>query len=216
MKKYYIISLVIIIVSILIGAYFYPSLPEQMASHWNIGGKVDGYMPRFWGVFLMPIISIVLYLLFLIIPKIDPLKKNILSFQDYFGMFIVLLFLFLLYLYALTLAWNMGYRFELIMYLAPAFAVLFYYAGILTQNAKKNWFIGIRTPWTLSSDTVWHKTNTLGGKLFKATGIICLFALVFPSLAIWFILIPIIVVAVFTIVYSYILFKKEVTGTRDR
>jgi len=77
LRKSEIISLVIVIISLIIGIYFYPLMPEKVASHWNAEGKVDGYMPKFWGLFLMPIISAVLLFLFIIIPKIDPLKHNI-------------------------------------------------------------------------------------------------------------------------------------------
>ncbi|MCK7526815.1 MAG: DUF1648 domain-containing protein [Ignavibacteriales bacterium] len=57
-------------------------LPEQMASHWNVNDQVDGYMPKFWGVFLMPLVTLGMFLLFLVIPNIDPLKANIAQFRD--------------------------------------------------------------------------------------------------------------------------------------
>ncbi len=141
----------IILVSFLIGVYLYPDMPDKMASHWNTNGMVDGYMPKFWGLFLMPVISILLFLAFILIPKIDPLKENIAKFRGYFDVFILLLFGFLFYLYMLTLLWNLDYRFDLIRLLAPAFGILIYYAGVMTENAKQNWFISIRTPWILSS-----------------------------------------------------------------
>ena len=120
-----------------------------------------------------------------VIPKIDPLKENIAKFRPYFDLFILLLFGFLFYLYLLTIAWNLGYRFNIIQLMAPAFGLLIYYAGVLIENSKQNWFIGIRTPWTLSSEKVWNKTNRQAGKLFKAAGVLSLLVLYFlnmPSL----------------------------------
>jgi len=94
--------------------------------------------------------------------------------------------------------------------LSPAFAILLYYSGTLTEKAKQNWFVGIRTPWTLSSEKVWQKTHKIGGKLFKICGIIALLGFFFPDLAFLFILVPLLSVCVYTIVYSYFEYKKEV------
>ena len=98
----------------------------------------------------------------------------------------------------------------MIQALAPAFGGLFYYCGILAKNAKRNWFIGIRTPWTLSNEKVWDKTHRVGGQLLKIAGIIALFGVFFPSYALLFIFAPVVLVAAYTITYSYIEYKKEV------
>lgn len=209
MRKYTIIILLIIIISFALGFYFYQKMPERVAGHWNSQGQVDGYMPKFWGLFLMPIISLALFLLFLLIPKIDPLGENIAKFRKYFDLFILLIIVFLFYLYLLTIIWNIGKSFNMTQALIPAFGILFYYCGILIENAKRNWFIGIRTPWTLSSDLVWEKTHKIGGKLFKLSGIISLLGLLFLKYALLFVLIPVIITAIYTIVYSYFLYQKE-------
>jgi uncharacterized membrane protein len=166
-------------------------------------------MPKFWGTFLIPIIALVLWIVFLVIPRIDPKRENIEKFRKYFDGFIAALFVFLLYLYVLTLYWNTGYRFNMVIFLMPAFAVLFYMVGILVSHAEMNWTIGIRTPWTLSSETVWKKTHVLTGKLFRASGIITLTGVLFPDFAIWFLLIPVLASAVVSTVYSYLAYRKE-------
>lgn len=208
MKKSEIIILIIILLSFAIGIYFYPQMPSQMASHWNAQGKVNGYMTRFWALFLMPIMSIALFLLFIFIPKIDPLKENIEKFRKYYDGFVVLMIAFLFYVYLLTVFWNIGMKFDMTQVLTPAFAILFYYIGVLMENAKMNWFIGIRTPWTLSSEKVWDKTHKIGGKLFKIAGLIAFFGLLLPGYAIFFMVIPVIFISLYTIVYSYFEYKK--------
>jgi uncharacterized membrane protein len=95
------------------------------------------------------------------------------------------------------------------VFLSPALAILFYYTGILIENAKRNWFIGIRTPWTMSSDKVWDKTHKIGGKLFKIAGVFTLLAIFFESFAVFFIVVPVISISIYTIVYSYFEYKKE-------
>lgn len=210
MRKSEVIIAIILLVSFVIGIFLYPEMPEKMASHWNAKGEVNGYMPKFWGLFLMPIISVAILSLLILIPKMDPLKKNIDKFRKYFDIFIVVIALFLFYLYILTLLWNLGKRFNMTLFLLPAFAVLFYCIGILTENAKQNWFIGIRTPWTLSNEKVWDKTHKLGGKLFKIVALITLVGAIVGKYTILFILIPIILVVIYLFVYSYFEYKKEI------
>lgn len=209
MKKSKVIIFLIILLSFAIAVYLYPKMPARMASHWNFQGNVDGYMPKFWGLFLMPFISVIIVLLLIFLPKIDPLKANIEKFRKYFDGFIILMMLFLLYIYLLSIYWNLGGRFNMGRLMAPALAILFYYCGVLIEKAKRNWFIGIRTPWTLSSDRVWDKTHRLGGKLFKIAGVIALLGIFFPNSGFYLVLIPVIATSFYAIVYSYFEYQKE-------
>ena len=209
-KNIQILIIGLILVSFLIGAYLYPYMPEKMASHWDANGSVDGYMPKLWGLFLLPVISAILFLVYMLVPKIDPHKGNIEKFRGHFDVFILLLFVFLFYVHMLTMLWNLSYRFNIIQLLAPAFGLLIYYAGIMMENAKQNWFIGVRTPWTLSSEVVWDKTNKLAGKLFKVAGVLAAMGLIFPKYAIFLILVPVILAAVYPIIYSYQKYQQEI------
>jgi len=209
MRKSRIIILLIILISFAVGIYLYPLFPDTMASHWNVQGQVDGYMSKFWGAFLMPFIVVGLFLLFIVIPKIDPLKENIEKFRKYYETFIVAIILFLFYIYILTLVWNLGITFDMNRFLIPAFGILFYYAGILVENAKRNWFIGIRTPWTLSSEVVWEKTHRIGGKLFKIAGIIALLGIFVPQYTFFLVMIPVLSFSLYVIAYSYFEYQKE-------
>ena len=209
MRKINLFILGVIVFSFAVGFYFCPQMPQEMASHWNSQGQVDGYIGKFWGVFLMPIISLAIFFMFLIIPKIDPLKKNIDKFRKYFDWFILLMVIFLFYIYLLTLFWNLGYRFNMGQLMIPALGILFFYIGILVEKAERNWFVGIRTPWTLSNDQVWQKTHQLGSKLFKISGIIAFIGVFFPRYSLWFVLIPVIFTAIWTTIYSYFEYQKE-------
>jgi uncharacterized membrane protein len=209
MKKMEIFTLAIIALSFLIGVVMHPLMPDSMASHWDMQGNVNGYMPKFWGIFLMPVLSLVMLLIFMTIPKIDPMRKNVAKFRNYFDMFVMVIILFLFYIYLLTLLWNFGLTFSISRFLIPAFTGLFYYMGVLLEKTKRNWFIGIRTPWTISSEKVWNKTHKLGGKLFKATAIVILLGLFFERIAFLLVIIPIIVVTAYTFAYSYIEYQRQ-------
>lgn len=210
MKKSEVLTSGIILLSFIVGIYFYSQLPQKLASHWNIRGEVDSYLPKFWGLFLMPVISTGVLLLFILIPNIDPSKENFEKFRKYYDRFVVLIITFFLYLYLLTIFWNLGVKFNIVQFLVPALAILFYYCGILLENVKKNWFVGIRTPWTMMSEKVWDKTHKLGGKLFKIVGIFTLLGILFPDYAIFFVFIPVIFLTAYTVIYSYFEYQKEV------
>jgi uncharacterized membrane protein len=205
-----IIVTILIVASTLVGILLWNQLPEPMASHWGTDDQVNGTMSKFWGVFLMPVITIAMLLLFLVVPAIDPLKANIAQFRDYFNSFIALIVAFMVYIYGLTLVWNLGYtNFRMSTAMLPAMGLLFIFVGLMIGKAKRNYFIGIRTPWTLSSDKVWDETHRVGGKLFIASGMLALLGAFFPDYSFWFIMVPVLGTALFTVVYSYVLFQRE-------
>lgn len=204
-----ILTLIIISLCFVSGLFSYYLMPDQMASHWNIEGQVDGYVSRNFGIFFLPSFLLILALILLFVPQIDPLKKNIDKFKDDYEMFIVWFAVFFFYVYVLTLFWNMGISFNMNTALMPALGFLFFYVGVLIKKAKRNYFIGIRTPWTLASDKVWDKTHKLGSKLFKLTGLLVVVSALFPQYSFLFVFIPIIFVSLFLVAYSYYEFKKE-------
>jgi uncharacterized membrane protein len=201
---------VLIAATVLAGVVLYPRLPDPMASHWNFQDEVDGHMTRFWGVFMMPIITAAIVGLFLVIPSIDPLRANISRFRPTFNAFILLMVLFLGYIWKLSILWNLGYRsFRMSTAIMPAMGLLFIFIAHLLRMSKRNWFIGIRTPWTLSSDAVWDATHRLGSVLFLVAGILALLGSLFGKYAYLFTLVPVITVTVVLVIYSYVVFQRE-------
>jgi uncharacterized membrane protein len=209
MKKITVLNLALVLVSFGVALSLYDSMPDVVASHWNDKGEVNGYMGKFWGMFLLPIISAGTFLIFLAIPKMDPLKRNDEKFNENLGKFLAAIQGFFLYIFILTAIWNLGYEFQMSRVLAPAFAVLFFCCGIFIEKIGRNYFAGIRTPWTLNSEEVWNKTHKMGGKIFKAVGILSLMGLIFPNQAFFFIIGPVILAAAFLFIYSYILYRRE-------
>ncbi|KKG70508.1 SdpI family protein [Methanosarcina mazei] len=199
----------LVLLSFILSIYFYPQVPDQMATHWDSQGEVNGYMSKFWGTFFMPLLITGLVILFLVIPKIDPRKENIEMFRKHYEGFRLVLIIFLVLVHLHILLWNTGTQISPNAVIPLGMGLLFYYAGVLTENAEQNWFIGIRMPWTLSSENVWKRTNCLGGKLFRIAGITAFSGVFFPEYAIYFILVPAVIVVVITVVYSYLEYKKE-------
>ncbi|MDD3083918.1 MAG: SdpI family protein [Candidatus ainarchaeum sp.] len=205
--SYYLIFLMLVI-SLISSFLVFDLVPNTIPSHWNAEGKVDGYSPKELGLFLMPIITILVIITIIIIPKIDPKKKNIKKFRFYFDVFVVTLTGFLLYLHFLTIFYALELIKNMILMLLPAFAFLFFVIGIMVEKAKQNYTIGIRTPWTLANEKVWEKTHEKTGKWIKIASIITLIGIFFQGLEIFFILTPIIIVFIISTIYSYYLFSK--------
>ncbi|MBI5825257.1 MAG: SdpI family protein [Chloroflexi bacterium] len=206
-----IITLSLISIALITGLMFWNQLPEQMASHWNVNDQVDGYISKFWGVFLMPLVTLGMFALFLVVPNIDPLRANIAQFRETFNVFIALIVAFMLYIHGLTLVWSLGYQdFKMSAAMLPFMGILFIAIGYLLKQAKRNFFIGIRTPWTLSSDSVWDKTHQLGSVLFMLSGAFAMLGGFFGgTAAFWLMFVPLIGSSLFLAVYSYVLYKNE-------
>lgn len=205
-----ILVMFMIMLAIVAGMVLWAQLPEQMASHWDANDQVNGYMPKVWGVWMMPLVTLGMLALFLTIPNIDPLKANIEQFRGVFNLFILFISAFMLYMHGLTLAWNIGFQFRMSSAMLPFMGILFIFMGYLLKQAKRNFFIGIRTPWTLSSDTVWDKTHQLGSVLFIASGVLSIAGSFFGGMtALWLTLFPLLGSTLILVLYSYVLYQRE-------
>ncbi|MBW2988480.1 hypothetical protein DRJ48_04290 [Candidatus Woesearchaeota archaeon] len=208
-SRYDLMLLGLVLVGMVFGLALYNKLPERVAIHWNAQGMPDSYAHKALLVFLMPGLGLVFWWLMRVIPNIEPFKANIQKFIGSFNLFIVAMVAFLLYIQVASIAYNLGFGMDLSKIILPGIAIIIYLAGVLTEKSKRNYFIGIRTPWTLSSDKVWDKTNTLGGRLFRIAALFILASTVLPGKWAFILTIALVLgVACFTIFYSYFLFAK--------
>ena len=188
----------------------YPSLPPVMATHFAANGHVNGTMNSLLGAFTLPVIMLlVLLLLFMAIPHIDPLRVNIAQFRRQYDTFVALLMLFFAAIQATIISRSLGSTLDPMYVVLPAIGILIFYLGTIMPKTRRNWFIGIRTPWTISSDYVWQKTHELGGTLLQILGIIIILSVFVTAYALWIILVPLIIIAIGLILYSYFLYEQE-------
>lgn len=209
MNKALAASLALIAIMFLVSIYFYPLLPEKLASHWNEFGQADGYSGKLFGLLILPVVTLLIFLLMLAIPRIDPLKQNIKKFSWEYNGLILLFVLFFFALHAFLLAFNLGLRYDIRYVIVPGIALLFAYVGYILPKMKRNYMIGIRTPWTLASDKVWEKTHKAGAKAFYVVAIFFILAGLFPGFFWLLFLVPIIALLAFVSLYSYLEFRKE-------
>lgn len=204
------ITLVLILTAVMT-LVIYPMMPDVVASHWNAAGDNDGTLPKFWGLILIPILMCVFCALLVVLPRIDPLRDNYRKFQDYYDGFILVFAAFLFFIQLEIILWGLGIRVSPNLIMPVMIGILFIYTGFLLEHAEPNWFVGIRTPWTMSSGSVWRKTHQKGAILFKLAGVVSMIGILAGMYAWMFILIPAIAVTIATIVYSYMEFRGEQT-----
>ena len=202
-------ALLVFVLTIVMTLAAYPAMPDVVVSHWNAAGEVNGTMPKFWGLLLIPLLMAVFSALFLALPRIDPLRENYRKFQDYYDGFILVFTVFFLVIQLQIILWGLGIHVSPNLTMPVMIGGLFVYIGFLMGHAEPNWFVGIRTPWTLSSNSVWKKTHQRAGTLFKLAGVVSMIGALAGIYASLFILIPVIAVALYTVVFSYTEFKKE-------
>jgi len=188
--------------------YFYLHFPERIVTHWNAAGQPNGYSSKAFAAFFFPFFNIGIYLLLFFVPYIDPKKSNYNKFKNIYHIIKSALVVFLTVLYMLVVLNGLGYKMPINIAVPLSVAFLFIIIGVFLERIKPNWFIGIRTPWTLSSDIVWQKTHKFGSKVFILGGFLMLLAAVLPQWFSWFIGLFILMVLI-TIIYSYLLYRKH-------
>lgn len=171
-NKSNIYNLLIIIATFLLGILMYNKLPESIPIHWNFAGEVDGYGNKFIGTFMVPLIMIALWLAMIYLPKIDPKKENYNKFDKSYKLFQSILLTFFFIMQIIVVLSAMGYNISINRVMPIVLGVLMILIGNYIPKAKSNFFYGIKTPWTLSSEVSWRKTHRLGGKLFVLSGLI--------------------------------------------
>jgi uncharacterized membrane protein len=155
-------------------AALYQRLPDPMPSHWNARGLVDGWLPKPWGPFLIPLVMLGLLGLLAILPRVSPRRFEVDRFAGVYATLEIAVLLFLAAI-AATLLWAaLGHPQAVVRAVPAACGLLFVVLGNYLGKVTKNFFVGIRTPWTLASDEVWLRTHRLGGKLFVAAGLVTL------------------------------------------
>ena len=213
-----IVALLIIVAQILISAGTYPFQPPMVPSHFDAAGQVNGYLPKLVNAILLPGISIVLFLLLRFITQIGPNlghRNQRRANMQVVGLILVGVLLFNLVIQLLTTAYALGAQVDISLIVFLAVSVLFMFLGNYLGKLRRNFWAGIRTPWTLASDIVWERTHRLGGWLFVLVGFIGLITSFFPPLRLIGLFVPLIVVVVILVAYSYIAYQRYTVEGRE-
>lgn len=210
------LSWILCAVMLVIAVAVYPGLPDQIPTHFNAAGEVDGTGPRI-AILMMPAVTAFLLLLGELAPRIDPRRNNYRRFQPqyYLIYFVCTLLFFFLELYTIAVCFrpdlvqtvNMG------VWMPALVGAMIAVCGNIMPKFKHNYFAGIKTPWTLADEDVWYLTHRFTGKLFVLCGILMIFIGFLPTS--WKVpaFIPLVLVmAVVPYLYSYLAYRKKISG----
>lgn len=188
----------------------WPWLPERIPSHWNIHGEVDGWTSRFPGAFLMPGMALAMWLLLPVLRKLDPRRANYERFDDTFWLVVNALLVFFAALHALMLLAAVGFAVNVGRWVMALLGVMFMVLGNYLPRVRSNWWMGVRTPWTLESESVWRETHRVAGRTFMVAGAIALATVLLPTaVGFWIALGAIVLAAFIPVGYSYVLWRRE-------
>ena len=206
-----------IALQIVVSCVTYPFLPEQVPSHWNAAGQIDGYMPKLANAILLPAISIALYLFIQLLIRYSPRlgQQNQRTSLEVVNLIIVGVLVFLLIVQLSITAIALGMAISIPFVISLCLSVLFLFLGNYMGKLRRNFWAGFRTPWTLASDTVWERTHRVGGWLMALAGLLGIILSFIPPLRLWGLLALIGIVIVATTVYSFVLYQRLSTEGKE-
>lgn len=204
-----VISIVIIIIQYTLSFILLRYLPDKIPMHWNIYGQVDNYMPKYTAVWVMPVISLLILILFRFLPLFDPNKKKYQFFTRERKIIQTVLISFFAYLQFVIFYSSLypGTNIRTLFFIG--LGILFILLGNYLSKIRQNYFIGIKIPWTLSSEDNWNKTHRYASWCFVIAGIIMMAEAYFIWYAPVIIFGSILIAISLPILYSFLLYKKS-------
>lgn len=190
-------------------AYLWNSLPEKVPIHWDYKGEINGWGTKYSLIGLVFLLPVLTYVLMLVIPKIDPKKRIKLMGGKYYQIkFVLVIFMSVLALFIIQSSKSQTLSSPSMVFVL--IGLLFMALGNYFKVIKQNYFLGIKTPWTLESEEVWKLTHILAGKLWIIGGLlIVILSLIIPeNINFYFFISITAIISIVPVVYSYLIFKK--------
>ena len=188
----------------------YHRLPTRIPTHWGVSGQANGWSGRSIGAFGIPVLMLLIWGLCYWLPMIDPRRDNYAKFRGAYDVVVAAVLAVMLVLHAAIIGVSLGRNVPIPAVTSLAVGMLLVVVGNFLPRARPNWFFGIRTPWTLSSDRVWDRTHRLGGRVMVVAGLLIavsgFVASPWPA-----VLIPVAAISatVIPIVYSYVAWRDD-------
>ena len=201
------ISLISILLLAAYVAWMYAALPDPMPTHWNAAGQADDYMPKLQGAIVLTAVPAFIFIIFRLIPVISPRGFRTESFAGVLNILMTASVVFGSIIGIVAIQAALGAEFNISTVVMVAVGLLLMVLGNFMGKVRKNFFVGIRTPWTLASDEVWAKTHRLGGWCLVIAGAaMALLAVLAPTVE-WIIYI-VVAMALIPVVYSYVAYRR--------
>jgi uncharacterized membrane protein len=204
------VGLTAILIALGVSLWAYPHLPDRVATHWGLSGQADGWSPKAVLVFVIPAIMLLLGVLLSLLPRLDPRGEEFHRPTSVYWIIMNSVLVFVAGLQVVLVGVNLGWPIKIPLLVPIGIGILFLLIGNLMPRMRPNWFMGIRTPWTLSSDRVWRKTHRLGGYCFMMLGVLMVaFGFLSRPDRFLYVIGVVVVLALLPVVYSYFAWRRE-------
>lgn len=204
--RYLVVCLLLIAAACAALMYCWPLLPEQLPAHWNIEGQVDGYAGRAVMWVVGPVGMALLMVAGLVLPMLSPNRFGMTEFLSTYYYIAALAVCMLGYVFALMLIAGTGGVVPMQRALPAGLFILLILMGNPMGKVRRNFFLGIRTPWTLASERVWYATHRMAARLMVASGLLGLLALWMHAPG-WGILLLVLAWTPLVVLYSLLRYK---------
>lgn len=207
------VALGLIAAVLLLGLLLWPHLPARVPIHWTAAGRANGWSSRAFAVFFLPAMSAALWLLLVFLPAVDPRRQNYTQFLGVYRVMRLAVVALLAVIQTLVLAAALGHAVPIPVVVPLLVSALLLVVGNLLPRLRPSRFVGIRTPWTLSSDEIWRRTHRLGGRLMMAGAVLPLLGVLGSRQALVFLtLIGVLAPCLVAMVYSWVVYQRVARG----
>lgn len=205
--------LLLFAVALVVAVALYPSLPARVPTHWNIRGEVDQWSPKAFGVFGLLGLNVGIYFLLLVVPLFDPKGENYAKFRSTYRALRWMFGVVMTAIWGVALAAARGAKVDVSIVVPVLVSLMFVGFGNLMGRVRYNWFVGIRTPWSLANETAWRMTHRVAGKAWVLGGLISLVGAFFGGTTAAVAMgIGVGGAGIFSVAYSYFAWRRSLEG----
>jgi uncharacterized membrane protein len=206
-RWYWMLGFLLVLSGFAFAASMYSSLPDPMPSHWDASGQINGTTPKLWGAYLVPAMMLVIWVMFAVLPRISPRGFEMDSFATAWAILCLTALGFMLFMEILVLRTARDGGTLSPRTIVVGAGVLIAVTGNFFGKMTRNFFAGIRTPWTLASEEVWLRTHRVAGKLFVLSGVLIVVGGL-AGVSPWPLFVAPGLAALIAVLYSYVVYKR--------
>jgi uncharacterized membrane protein len=207
-RYFRLIKILLIVGMIIVWWLLYNKLPALIPIHRNAQGVANGYGSKLMTLIWLPALAVVLMVFFYFLPRLDPRKKNYPAFSNAWEVLQLIILWFFTYIYFVSLYVALHPSLSIMPWILWWFGVLFFVLGVAMRYVKSNYFIGIRTPWTLENEVVRNKTHKLGSRTFMLAWIVFFVNAFWSMYFVPVFIVTILLCILIPVVYSYVIYKR--------
>lgn len=162
-------SLLLILATALYSAWLYPSLPDAIPTHWNLHGQIDGWGSKASAAWFGPAAMGILLVVMFLLPLLSPRQFEVQSFRASWNLVILILMVMFGFMHVVMLQAGLHPGLPADRLMISGLCFFLAAVGFMLGKLKRNFWMGIRTPWTLASEEVWVATHTFAAKTVTVT-----------------------------------------------